>query len=119
MRCLDRNKKPFYYANYSGKAKILDSDGYFTGEYGLSYTAPVRVWGNISPARGTDNSNPFGITENYDKIIVMNDPNIPIEETSVLWVEKDITEEYDYVVVRTARSLNSVSIAIRKVDVNA
>lgn len=119
MRCLNRNKQAFYYANYSGKAKLVDENGYFTGEYGLTYTDPVKVWGNISPARGTDNSNPFGITENYDKIIVLSDPQFPISETSVLWVENDITDEYDYVVVRTARSLNSVSIAIRKVDVNA
>lgn len=119
MRCLNRNKTQFYYANYSGQTKILDGDGYFTGEYGLSYTTPVEAWGNISPARGTDISNPFGITENYDKIIVLSDPQFPISETSVLWLENDITEEYDYVVVRTARSLNSVSIAIRKVDVDA
>ena len=118
MRCLERNKRPFYYANYVGKTKVMDSQGRFTGEYEVTYTSPILVYGNISPARGTDYASPFGLTENYDKIIVLSDPAFPIQETSVLWLDKAITEEYDYVVVRTARSLNSISIAIKKVDVD-
>lgn len=118
MRCLDRNKRRFYYATYEGMSKLTDSSGNFTGEYGVTYSDPIEVWGNISPSTGTVYESPFGLTEGYDKVIVLADPAFPIAETSVLWLEKDITEAFDYTVVRIARSLNSVSIAIKKVDVN-
>lgn len=118
MRCLDRNKKSFYYATYQGMSKLTDDNGNFTGEYGITYSEPIQVWGNISPASGSVYSNPFGLTEGYDKIIVMADSDFPIAETSVLWVDNDITKSFDYRIVRIARSLNSVSIAIKKVDVN-
>lgn len=118
MRCLNRNKKSFYYANYQGMSKLTDTGGHFTGEYGITYTDPIQVYGNISPATGTVYSNPFGLTEGYDKIIVLADPDFPIAETSVLWIENDITDSFDYRIVRIARSLNSISIAIKKVDVD-
>ena len=47
--------------------------------------------------------------------------NIPIDEYSILWVDtlprlnEDIP--HDYVVKQVARSLNSVSLAVSKVDV--
>lgn len=119
MRCLNRNKRSFYYANYVGMSKLTDSGGNFTGEYGITYTNPTLVYGNISPARGADYSSPFGITEGYDKVIVLSDPNFPIDDSSVLWIENDITDTFDYRIVRIARSLNSISIAIKKVDVDA
>lgn len=118
MRCLNRNKQPFYYANYQGMVKMYDTSGNFTGEYELSYSTPVLVYGNISPARGAVYDSPFGLSEGIDKVIVLSNPDFPIYETSVLWVERGILESYDYAVVRIARSINSVSIAIKKVDVN-
>ena len=119
MRCLNRNKQSFYYANYSGMNKLVDSNGHFTGEYGITYTNPTQAYGNISPATGSDYPSPFGVMEGYDKVIVMSNPNFPVTETSVLWIENDITDSYDYIIVKIARSLNSVSIAIKKVDVDA
>lgn len=99
-------------------SKLTDAGGHFTGEYGITYTDPIQVYGNISPARGADYSSPFGITEGYDKVIVLADPNFPVTETSVLWIENEITDPFDYRIVRIARSLNSISIAIKKVDVD-
>lgn len=121
MRCLNRNKQPFYYANYQGMVKMYDTSGNFTGEYELSYSTPELVYGNISPARGDAYTSPFGVTDvGIDKVIVLSDPNFPIAETSVLWIEKDpALEPYDYTVARIARSINSISIAIKKVDVDA
>lgn len=118
MRCLDRNKKSFYYANYSGMQKMTDSQGNFTGEYEVSYGEPIQAWGNISPARGTVYANPFGLTEGYDKVIVMADPDMQIAETSVLWVDNDLEQSFDYRIIKIARGLNSISIAIKKVDVD-
>ena len=84
--------------------------------------------------------------DNYDKVIVTRDMDCPIDENSVLFIDKDVeygeavtidyvpretvlgddeanpvTVEvplYDYIVRRVAKSLNSISIAVRKVDVS-
>lgn len=118
MRTLMRNLKPFYYANVTGTTAMVDSDNNYTGEYTITYTTPVLVKGNISASMGSVYESPFGLTEGYDKVIVVDDPDLPIEESSVLWVNVATTNPYDYVVSRIARSLNSVSIAIKKVDVS-
>lgn len=119
MKTLMRNLKPFYYANVSGTTAIVDSDNNYTGEYTVAYTTPVLVKGNISASTGSVYESPFGLTEGYDKVIVCDDPDLGINEDAVIWVENAITDPYDYVVYRIARSLNSISIAIKKVDVSA
>jgi hypothetical protein len=55
----------------------------------------------------------------------MDDPRTVIDEYSILWIDKmpvmnrDGTTDtpHDYVVKKVARSLNSVSIAVAKVDI--
>lgn len=119
MRTLARNLKTFYYANVTGQTALTDSEGYKTGEYTVAYSTPVEVKGNISAAMGNAYESPFGMLADYDKIIVCDDPNLGITDTSVLWVDAPNTDPYDYVVRRIARSLNFISIAIKKVDVSA
>lgn len=61
----------------------------------------------------------------YDKVIVMDDPRTVIDEYSIMWIDKlpvmnrDGTTDtpHDYVVKKVARSLNSVSIAVAKVEI--
>jgi len=116
MKCLERNKQPFKYANLTGLTKIM-KDGYETGEYTLGYSTPVSCMGNISRETGSDVSDQFGINLNYSKTIVLDDPNFPIEESSVLWID-NLSGDYDYIVKRISRSLNSVSILAEKAQVN-
>ena len=123
MKTLARNKVAFTYCLYSKKEAILDEWGNKTGEYKVVYGDPVDCEANISPATGMSRVEQFGDLENYDKVLVTDDLEIPIDETTVLFVDKAYEEDgegnplYDYIVKRVARSLNSVSIAIRKVDV--
>ena len=125
MRCLTRNKSKFYYASYIGETETIDENGNATGEYDVSYSKPVKTLGNVSAAQGEMQSRQFGESESYDKVIVLNDRNAPIDEHSILWVDTlpHLDEDgstdtpHDYVVRRVARSLNGVSIAIGKVDV--
>ena len=126
MRCMARNKSKFYYASYIGETEIIDEYGNATGEYEVSYGNPVKVLGNVSAAQGEMQSRQFGESESYDKVIVLDDRNAPIDEHSLLWVDtlprlnNDGSTEtpHDYIVKRIARSLNGVSIAIGKVDVS-
>lgn len=126
MRCMTRNKSTLYYASYSGETEVLDEYGNYTGEYDLTYGNPVRVSGNVSAAQGGIQSREFGVSENYDKVIVLDDRDAPIDEHSILWVDTlphlnddgSTDTPHDYVVHRIARSLNGVSIAIGKVNVS-
>lgn len=118
MRCMTRNKTPFYYALYTGQTEIVDEYGNATGQYSVTYSRPVKTLGNVSSAQGEMQTRQFGESENYDKVIVLDDKNTPIDEYSILWVDtSDIDAPHDYEVRKVARSLNSVSIAISKVNV--
>lgn len=134
MRCLQRNMVPFWYALYEGRASILDENGYDTGQYEVRYGAPVRKHGNISAAAGDVSTRQFGDDISYDKVIALDDPHTPIDEHAVLWIDAapecvedgslavDVTGEiltpWDYVVRKVARSLNSVLIAVSRVNVS-
>ena len=127
MRTLTRNKIRIYYANYHDKIPIKDEYGNLTGEYYLSYDKPIQIMANVSAARGESTTRQFGEDVSYDRIIVLDDPAFPIKETSILWIDTppEIAEDgstetpHDYIVKSVAPSLNSVSIAVSKVDVRA
>ena len=120
------NMRTFYYAKYEGKSEIVDEYGNNTGEYEIIYSKPIKCKANISPAQGEIQSRQFGDSESYDKVIALGNVKVPIDEHSILWVDSlpiindDGTTDtpYDYTVKKVAISLNSMSIAISKVDVN-
>lgn len=125
MRCLKRNKVSFYYANIIGSEEVTDENGYKTGETRLIYDKPKELKANISVAQGEVVFQLFGGNESYDKIIVSDDVNIPINEYSALWIDtvplfdeisKEVITPNDYIVKKIARSLNSISIAVSRVN---
>lgn len=123
MRCLNRNKTAFYYATYESRTPIVKTDEYGnefdTGEYELEYSDPVLCKANISPVTGFTGTEIFGVSDGYDRVIVIDNPEIPIDEYTVLWIGADPdTAPYNFVVKKVARSLNSVAIAVSKVDVS-
>lgn len=127
MRTLVRNKRPFSYCTYKETVKEKE-DGLYTGEKLPIYNEAVTIYGNISPAKGEAQTEQFGNSLDYEKVIVIDDINTPIDENTVLFIDKDIEYKegspyeyeplYDYVVKKVARSLNSVSIAIAKVEMS-
>lgn len=139
MRTLARNKRKFSYCTLTGTAPLYDSDGRSTGETRAVYADAVERLANISQATGYAQSEQFGQLDGYDKVIVFEDPNTPITESTVLFVDKEpeyrtesvfvmengaltaktISEPlFDYTVRRVSRSINSVSIAATKVRVS-
>ncbi|CUX75350.1 hypothetical protein [Enterocloster clostridioformis] len=136
MRGLKRNQKTLYYQIYQSNIPVyeMDLDGnividpvtgepLLTGETKVGYAAPVQFRANVSAARGESSSDPFGIDLSYDKTMVSCDMTLPIDELSVLFVDKkpefdaggNLANTADYKVVKVAKSLNSVLYAIRKV----
>lgn len=146
MRTLKRNKQTIYYCLFEGKVPILDEYGNETTEYIVQFSDPVRLDANVSAAIGYSQTEQFGNSMDYDKVIVTGWMECPIDENSVLFIDKEpeftevstnrIIESttlygddtvlpetvsvpvYDYVVRRVAKSLNSISIAASKVVVS-
>lgn len=125
MRCLKRNQRTIYYCPFvSDSVPQYDEYGNLLPETAKVYGAAVAMKANVSPATGQSRTEQFGGLENYDKVIVTSDMTCPIDEQSVLFIDKDPVYGtqgeplYDYTVRRVAKSLNSISIAVKKVTVS-
>lgn len=134
MKMMVRNKSEFYYSLYKEKIPKTDEYGNVTGEYDIIRDNPMKFAANISAAKGETSTRQFGESESYDKVVVMGNDAPPIDEYSVLWVDRtpqvdetgalavnddgEVITPHDYIVKKVANSLNSVSIAISKVTVS-
>ena len=125
MRTMGRNKKWIAYALLEGKEEIMDGERH-TGQFELKFSEPKLIKVSVSAARGAADAELFGVAEQYDKSIILDDNTreLGICETSRLWVDTlpdpfwdDETPPFDYTVVRVAESLNLTALAVRKVDV--
>ena len=130
MKCLERNKIPFYYCNQevddNGKARYqmqTDESGNETGENEPLYGEAKSARANIAPATGRTDTEQFGVNIDYDRVIVYDRGAYDITETSVLFVDKEpeFTDDgrplFDYIVKRVSPSIHYVSVAIKRVDV--
>lgn len=124
MKCLHRNKRSFHYALFKEKVAIKDEYGNDSGEVKIIYDEPVESRANISAATGESQVEQFGNSTPYDKVIIMDDLNIPIDENSVLCIDSPPSYDedgnliYDYIVKKVAKSLNTISFAVSKVKVS-
>ena len=123
MRCMNRNKTTVHYCLYEKDVPLRDRNGNLTGEKYSGYAEAVPLRCNVSPATGNAQAEQFGNLDSYDKVIVVDDVSCPIDENTVLFVDKPVeyAEDgpvYDYRVKRVARSKNTISYAICKVKVS-
>ena len=116
MRALERNKQTIYFANFTNKTKIYDSNGLYTGQFEITYSEPKKAKVNISASRGEAYVELFGTDLNYTNTIV-TDKDLGIDENSIIWIGISPSMAHNYKVVSVAKSLNFVAYAIRKVDV--
>jgi hypothetical protein len=134
MKTLIRNKSEFYYALFEDKTPKVDEYGNNTGEYEVRWQRPLKYSANISAAKGETSTRQFGESENYDRVIVMSNDSPKIDEYTVLWIDTvpkldsnglllsnedgSVVTPHDHIVKKVARSINSVSIAISRVNVS-
>ena len=134
MRCLNKNKVKFWYALYKQRVPVMDDFGRPTGEYDHEYSSPVAYKANISPPQGDVAVQYFGKDVSYSGVIVLDKTTFPVNEDSILWIDivpsldengdliinenGDAVTPHNYEVKKVAKSLNSVLIAIQKVDVD-
>jgi len=124
MRDLKRNQQTFYYAQFTGMEEITEPNSTVkTGERKKTYSTPVAMKANISPARGYADLKIFGKGLDYSKTICTCEMDCPITEESVLWIEKspfgenNTTTSYNYIITQIARGLDNILYAVRKVDI--
>lgn len=133
VRCMQRNKRRFWFALYAGTEPIVDEYGNDTGEKNVLYDNPVEMYANISGGKGETQAEQFGNTDSYDKVIASDNTEPKFNVYSVLWADREpalsedgsllkdekgeVITPHDYIVVGVAQSLNSVSYAVRKVNV--
>lgn len=129
MRSLQRNKQTIWYRLLTGDPEpITETDEWGnvldTGENTQPYSDPVELKINVSQATGAAISEQFGNLDNYDKVLVTTQMDCPINGTTLLYIDTTPTQTngkwspHDYVVRRVAKSINGISIAVRKVDVS-
>ena len=112
MRDLKRNQQLIHYCNLSETAK----DEWGNNVSGYGEISEYRI--ALSSAKGDVSNNAFGKDLNYDREMVIHDMNCPINEHSRLWIDNDISQQYDYTVEGVAKSLNCIRYAIKKVNVS-
>lgn len=123
MKILERNKTPFWYQLFDRTKTVEDEYGNEVGS-AVVYKDAVEMKGNISSATGSAQVEQFGNFAGYDKVIVVDDISCPIEETTVLFIDKKPEYDaegnplFDYVVKRVAKSLNVIAYAVKRVDVS-
>ena len=125
MVSLQSNRQKIYYGELTGWQDVYDSEGYKTGEKKKTYSTPAPFLIYVSPAKGQNAWNPYGIGDEYSNVMSTNDRTCPITENSVLWIGIDpfdqygnVVREHNYIVTRKADGLNSILYAIKKVDVS-
>jgi hypothetical protein len=115
LRMQKRNKQLFYFAAYLGKREILDESGNKTGEWEIHYEEPAAAMGSISAARGDAGPESFGISEEYQKVLQVENPRHRIGEDTALWIDcLDTRKPHDYVVKGVARGLESARYALAR-----
>lgn len=142
-----RNDTDFWFCQFdpTTQYRVIDENGNETGEIVPSYGEAQFMWANVSPAAGAAQFEQFGNMGNYDRVIVTRDMECPLNENSVLFIDKEpeyMTVEthkyvqgetaaqddvlvpvtyqlpkYNYLVKLVAKGLDAISIAVRKVDV--
>lgn len=120
MRTLKRNQQPVYFALFTGKTQTVDQYGDPTGEPVVTYSTPELLMCNVSPSRGTADAELFGINLDYSKTLCVEDVNCPIQEDSILWIERtpENNTPHNYIVKAVAKSLNNIVYAVQEVKVS-
>lgn len=88
MRTLNRNKVTLWVINATNPVPVVDDEGFYTGEYTVSYTRPQKVQIMIYPSNGNIVSRLFGKDYSCDMVAVSND--VVLNENSYLFKSEPI-----------------------------
>lgn len=108
------NMRLIYFANQIRSDAIYDEDGFDTGETKPVYGKPQPLWINVSAATGRAQYIAFGHFSQYTRTLTTSDTNCPLKLYDAVWLNKDLSEDPNYTVVRVADGLDNVMYAIEE-----
>ena len=143
MMTLDFNKQKMYYSLLSEHIPIYETDSegkiiYYedsegnkipieTGETEEGYREAVEFYGNITMSGGETEAVEFGLNiGDYQAVLITNKDEIPIDETSIIWLRSDIAykdtaetlldpRSADFEVLAVKPSLNNVKYVLKAI----
>lgn len=117
MRGIQRYRRAICYKNFVRTEFVTDENN--RKKKAIVYTDVKTVYGTVSTPTGNTIPEMFGTDESYDKVVVLDMPNIDISENSVLWLDVPYSADtaHDYIVRRVIRNHNFLTIGVRKVNV--
>ena len=122
MRRMVRNKQTVYMSTFKSKAAMKDSLGNETGEYQITYNAPVKKSWNVSLVESDAEVAMFGI-DSKNTIRIVADP-MTLDESSILWYGKTPATPFvatapghNYIIVGVRPSLNELVFYAQKANV--
>lgn len=118
MRTLRKNRQLLYYAVFASKTEILDEYSNPTGTYTITYTDPIAAEWNISTVDSDAEVELFGIAA-FETIRIVPD-KLPdgFDAASIIWYGVETTEPHNYAIAGIRKTLNTVTIYARRVDVS-
>lgn len=120
MQAMKRNQRPVWYARMIGTNHVLDDDGNKTSELYPTWTEPVKLNCNVSGGKGSwmEEASFGGTFTNYDRTISLTGKCV-LEVGDRLWVGREPSERFNYMVVGVNQGLTEHLIAIKEVPTGA
>lgn len=109
MKLQRRNLQGISYQLYTGTVPTYDEYGNESGQNPV-YAEPVYMMCSISPASGYAETQLFGTLDDYDKVLVTDMLDCPVNENSVILISED-----KYFVRKVAKTLNFIFYAVKRV----
>ena len=118
MRTVKRNQRTISYALYDGVTECTDENGYYTGEYEVTYKAPVTKKMNVSGSRGRAEIEMFGVDNPFTHTVVTDDLKTAFDTDTIWWFGADpSTDPHNFRCTGISRTINQVVIALAEVNV--
>lgn len=123
MRLLERDKKPFWYANYISREMLTEGNQStdYTGERSTTYGTPAQAYGTFSENTGAATPRDFGTYIDYDYVIHMDSGACPFDEDAAIWLEDPVItgqtttlKDPTYRVLRISELQTYTAVAIRQ-----
>lgn len=122
MRMLERDKKPFWYANYTSRTMLTDSNQQYTGERSTTHGTPTQAYGTFSENTGAATPRDFGTYIDYDYVVHMDCASCPFDENAAIWLSNPVSTvgsqtviaDPEYRVMRISDNRTYIAVAIRQ-----
>lgn len=126
MRCLDRDRREVLVSYYESKKPVVDAEGRLTGRFETVRSGQTPILATVSAVKGDAAGSVFGQDLDYDRTLTVDDPTLPIDESTVFWIDVykpagpgasgSCDKPYDYAVRRVSRTTSYLVVALKYVE---